>query len=132
VTTDGPLEFAIACHDSKYKNTFNTRMYPPLSILMLNETCTATNDYLTLLPFYNKARYYSIVDDPFTKLLRNYNITSRKLWKPFHNSLPKFNLTEFPKELKDIKIIPLDNLINRYKIYKELMSVLKFQIGYTL
>jgi hypothetical protein len=35
--------------------------------------------------------------------------------------LPKFNLTELPKELKDIKIIPLDYLINRYKIYKELM-----------
>lgn len=88
-------------------------MYPPLSILMLNETCTATNDYLTLLPFYNKEISYSIVDDSFTKLLCNYNITSRKLWKPFHYSLPKFNLTELPKELKDIKIIPMDNLINR-------------------
>lgn len=113
VTTDSPLDFAIACHGSKYKNTFNKRIYPPLSILMLNETCTATNDYLTLLPFYNKESSYSIVDDSFTKLLHNYNITSRKLWKPFHNSLPKFNLTELPKELKDIKIIPMDNLINR-------------------
>jgi len=61
VTTDSPLDFAIACHDSKYKNTFIKRIYPSLSILMLNETCTAINDYLTLLPFYNKESSYSIV-----------------------------------------------------------------------
>lgn len=67
---------------------------------------------MTLLPFYNKESSYSI-DDSFTKLLRNYNITSRKLGKAFHNSFPRFNLTELPKELKDVKIIPMDNLINR-------------------
>ena len=33
--------------------------------------------------------------------------------KPFHNVLPKFNLNELPKELKDVKIIPMDNMINR-------------------
>ncbi|VDI59909.1 Hypothetical predicted protein [Mytilus galloprovincialis] len=39
----------------------------------------------------------------------------RKLWKPFHDSLPKFNLTELPKELKNIKEIPMDNLIYQLK-----------------
>ena len=115
ITTNGPLDFAIACHSSKYQTTFNKRIYPPLSILTLNETCSATNDYMTLLPFYNRQSTYGTFDDSYNKLIKNYNITSRKLWKPFHQSLPKFNLTELPKELKDIKQIPMDSLINRLK-----------------
>ncbi|CAC5415478.1 unnamed protein product [Mytilus coruscus] len=80
--------------------------------IALNETCTATNDYLTLLPFYSRQSSYTLEDDPFTKVIQNYNLTMRKLWKPFHDSLPKFNLTELPKELKNIKEIPMDNLSN--------------------
>ena len=70
---------------------------------------------MTLLPFYNRQSTYSITDDSYIKLIRNYNITSQKLWKPFHQSLPKFNLTQLPRELKDIKQIPMDSLINRLK-----------------
>ena len=49
ISSDKSLEFAIACHSTKYKSTFNKRIYPPLSILTLNETCTATNDTFTIL-----------------------------------------------------------------------------------
>lgn len=42
VTTDKPLRFAIACQDSKYKTTSNKIINPPLDILTLNESCTAT------------------------------------------------------------------------------------------
>lgn len=42
VTTDKPLRFAIACQDSKYTTTSNKNINPPLDILTLNESCTAT------------------------------------------------------------------------------------------
>ncbi|CAC5412852.1 unnamed protein product [Mytilus coruscus] len=115
VTTNTPLHFAIVCEKHKHKTTFTTIVNPPLNILALNETCTATNDYLTLLPFYSRQSTYTLADDPFTKVIQNSNLTMRKLWKPFHDSLPKFNLTELPKELKNIKEIPMDNLIYRLK-----------------
>ncbi|CAG2205199.1 unnamed protein product [Mytilus edulis] len=115
VTTNTPLRFAIVCEKYKQKSTFTKIINPPLNILALNETCTATNDYLTLLPFYSRQSSYTLEDDPFTKVIQNYNLTMRKLWKPFHDSLPKFNLTELPKELKNIKEIPMDNLIYQLK-----------------
>jgi len=115
VTTDKPLSFAIACHNSKYKTTSNKIIYPPLNILTLNETCTATNDYMSLLPFYNRQTKYTVTDDSLANLISDYNLTSRKLWKPFDQVLPRINLTGIPKELRKIKEIPMDDLIGRLK-----------------
>ena len=115
VTTKDPLDFAIACHGSKYKMTMNKRINPPISILTINETCTATNDNMTLLPFYNRQSSYDLKDDSFVDIINNYHLTSRKLWRTFHQSLPKFNLTKLPKELSNIKEIPMDEFISQLK-----------------
>lgn len=115
VTTDKPLSFAITCHDSKYKTTSNKIIYPLLNILTRNETCSATNDYMSLLPVYNRQTKYTVTDDSLANLISDYNLTSRKLWKPFDQVLPRINLTGIPKELRKIKEIHMDDLIGRLK-----------------
>ncbi|CAG2230956.1 unnamed protein product [Mytilus edulis] len=115
VTTNRPLDFAIACQNSKYKTTLTKRIFPPINILTLNETCTATNDFMTLLPFYNQQSKFTSTDDSFIRIINNYDLTSKKLWEPFHQSFPKFNLTKLPKELDQIKEIPMDDLISQLK-----------------
>ncbi|CAC5398014.1 unnamed protein product [Mytilus coruscus] len=97
VTTNRPLNFAIACQNSKHKTTLTKRIFPPINILTLNETCTATNDFMTLLPFYNQQSKFTSTDDSFIRIINDYDLSSKKLWKPFHQSFPKFNLTKLPK-----------------------------------
>ena len=68
---------------------------------------------MTLLPYYSRKTKYTVTDNSFSHLISNYNLTSRRLWKPFDQVLPKINLTGIPKELRKIKEIPMDDLISR-------------------
>ena len=114
ITTKKPLQFAVVCRASGIKKTTNVQVLPPLDVLKLNATCTANNDYMTLLPFYKKETKFEI-EDPFSRLVKGYNFSDSSLWKPFRTSLPKFNMTKLPKELKNIESIPMDNLIYKLK-----------------
>ena len=69
---------------------------------------------MTLLPFYNQQSKFTSRDDFFTRIINN-DLTSKKLWEPFHQSFPKFNLTKLPKKLDQIKEIPMDDLISQLK-----------------
>ncbi|CAG2242291.1 unnamed protein product [Mytilus edulis] len=99
ITTRIPLKFAIACRYADQKITSSIEIFPPIDILRLNESCTANNDYMALLPFlHSKSKFQ--VQDQFAELIKAYNFTNIGIWKPFHKTFPKFNLTKLPKELK--------------------------------
>ena len=72
---------------------------PPLGIIKLNMSYTATSSYLTLLPYYHNESKANIQD------LKSYNGSSLQIWEQFISNLPNFTKTDIPTVLKDTKEI---------------------------
>ena len=85
---------------------------PPLGVLKLETSCTASNDYLYLPAFYHNESQYKI-SDPFDDLTISDNFTI-EFWKPLIEKVPSFNPSELPKHLKLLHVIPMNNLIREF------------------
>lgn len=107
------LMFSVVCQDTR-DNLSVIYAKPPIAKVKLELTCSAFNDYLTLLPYYHKQTKY-LVEESLNNLIKTYNISTKAIWKPFNKALPKFEKLNFPKELKSIEHIPMDNLIDKLK-----------------
>lgn len=110
ITTEKMLRLTVVCQ-SKNDNV-EIMIKPPMTIVKLEKTCTANNDYLTLLPFYQYETHYNF-EEPLNNLFKNYNFTYARFWNTFHTSLPNFKLSSLPKELKHIPSISMDNMISK-------------------
>jgi hypothetical protein len=73
-------------------------------------SCSANSDYLTLPSYFQSENKYEIAL-PTDKFLQSYNMTSWKIWEPFHSTFPNFTLIDLPEKLKETKTIPVDDLI---------------------
>ena len=108
ISTITSLRFTVVCQDSNLRDS--TQMVnPPLGVLKLGPSCTASNDYLYLPAFYHNESKYEI-SDPLDDLKISTNFTA-EYWKPLIQKVPSFNLTKLPKHLKSLREIPIDNLI---------------------
>ena len=81
-----------------------------MGVLKLDISCSATNKYLTMLPFYHKATDIERVD-PYRQLLTMRNNTKISLWEPVVRMFPSFEKTELPRELSGMKEFPIQGLI---------------------
>jgi len=73
VTSDRTLVFSIVCKESKQTSQFMT-INPHLGMIHLPKECSASKDYLTLLPYYHKESQYNN-KQPLDILLQSYNMT---------------------------------------------------------
>lgn len=101
------LQLSISCHDQPV--TFRS-VEPPLALIRLNMTCTATSDSLMLPPYYQSETEY-LLEDTKLKLLKVYAFSNLTLWEPFHKALPAYKFVQLPEKLKEVNEIPMDHLI---------------------
>ena len=108
IATQTELTFSIVCSDY----TKIDKVKPPMSVMSLEMGCSASNDYVTLMPYYHKESTY-VTTDIYSELLRLNNKTEFKIWDPFTYKLPNFASIEVPKELQALEKIPMGHLIDR-------------------
>ena len=109
------LQFTVVCQESNLRDSTVT-VDPPLVIVKLSISCTASNNYLYLPAFYkneSKFEIYASFDDIPAVL----NISRINLWEPLTSKVLNFNVTLLSKHLKSLDEIPMDGLI------KELVSL---------
>ena len=82
---------------------------PPMSILCLEMACSASNDYMTLLPYYHKESTYVISDIYFELILMN-NKSQTNLWNAFTSRLPNFTKIDIIECIKALKNFPMGHL----------------------
>ena len=116
ITTQKDLMFSVVCQETKSKQPI-INVKAPLAKVKLELTCSAFNDYLTLLPYYHTQTEY-LVEDTLSDLIRNYNFSAVKIWKPFHQALPAYKKLDLPKQLRAIEQIPMGNLIKQLQDLK--------------
>lgn len=81
-------------------------------------TCRASNDYLSLPPFYeNKIKGH--VSDSWSSLLKLMNISRFSLWRNFSSNFPNATSLDIPQELKEMKQIPMPTLIDYVHDYRK-------------
>ena len=91
LATQNTLAFTIVC-PQKQKETMIVN--PPLGIIKLNMPCTATNSYLTLLPYYHNESK-SNIQDQFIGNLKSYNGSNLQIWKPFISTVCNFTKNRY-------------------------------------
>ena len=83
---------------------------PPISVLSLELGCSASNDYMTLMPYYHKESTY-IISDIYSELIQLDNKSQTNLWNAFTSRLPNCTKIDIPEYLKALEKIPLGHLI---------------------
>ena len=118
ITSKVSQTFTIICATGERTSKTTT---PPISIIELDQTCTATSNYLTLLPyFFRESKYY--IRDPLDKLIHLSNVSKIQLWNPVYDAISFLNQSDIqvPSELKEIGYIPMGHLVNELKSLKPL------------
>ena len=83
---------------------------PPISVLSLELGCSASNDYMALIPYYYKESTY-IISDIYSELILLNNKSQTNLWNVFISRLPNCTKIDIPEHLKTLEKIPLGHLI---------------------
>ena len=109
ITTQRKLVFSLVCQESE-GGTWEIEVQPPLGIIRLPTSCKASNEYTSLMPYYQKESKFE-VEDSISKLLLNARVANTTIWKPFHEKLPDFSSIQLPDRLQTIEQIPLRKLI---------------------
>ena len=109
ITTQRKLVFSLVCQENEGE-TRELEVQPPLDVIMLPMTCSASNEYVTLMPYYEKESKFQ-VEDSISELLLNARVANTTIWKPFHEKLPDFSAIELPDRLQAVEQIPLKRLI---------------------
>lgn len=130
ISTAERLTFSIVCEDDKNRNFIDLRenrggevvVEPPLGIIQLRMTCSATNEHLKLLTYFQEESRYEI-SDSLRELLTNFRRQNVTLWDPFHKSLPQWKRIAVPARLSPISPIPMDKLISELKSETELENM---------
>ena len=110
ITSAVPLTFSVICNSTASSSKVITTR-TPIDIISLDLTCSAFNGYMTLLPFFQKRTHYNLTDQ-FRRFIQNYHFGLIKVWRQFELKVPNFLAIKIPAKLKEIKEIPMDNLIN--------------------
>ena len=108
IVTQNTLTVTVVCPQKQKE----THVNPPLGIIKLNMSCSATSSYLTLLPYYHNESKW-VIQDQFIDDLKLHNGSYLQIWKPFLSTVLNFPppKTDIPAVLKDTKEIPMRHLI---------------------
>ena len=105
------LVFTVVCkEDVRQTKTFTVN--PPLGLIRLNETCSASNDHLTLLPYYHRETYHAVKDN-FQNLINNANISEMLILEPLRIHFDNLTFAKVPAPLKDVDSIPMNHLVQQ-------------------
>ncbi len=111
ITSTERLEFTIVC-ESNVQQPHALIINPPLDVIELDSGCSASNDHLTLLPYYHNASKY-IASNVFLRLVRQMNISQLLLLEPFRTKLQNLTFTKLPERLQNMASIPIDQLVHQ-------------------
>ena len=87
---------------------------PPISVLSLEIRCSASNDYMTLMPYYHKEST-CIISDIYSELVQLNNKFQTNLWNTVTSRLPNFTKIDIPEHLKALEKIPMGHRIEKDK-----------------
>ena len=71
IAMQAELSFSMVCKN--YTKVLLSK--PPISVLSLEMGCSASNDYMTLMPYYHKESTY-VISDIYSKLVQLKNKTN--------------------------------------------------------
>ena len=109
ITTQRKLVFSLVCQENQ-GGVREIEVQPPLDIIRLPMSCSASNEYMSLMPYYQKESKFQ-VEDSISELLLNARVANATIWKPFHEKLPNFSAIQLPGRLQAVEKIPLRKLI---------------------
>ena len=120
ITTQRKLVFSLVCQENE-RGTRETEVQPPLDIIRLPMSCSASNEYMSLMPYYQNESKFE-VEDSISELLLNARVANTTIWKPFHEKLPSFSSIQLPDRLQTVEQIPLRKLITELAGQNELVE----------
>ena len=120
ITTQRKLVFSLVCQENE-RGTREIEVQPPLDIIRLPMSCSASNEYMSLMPYYQKESKFE-VEDSISELLLNARVANTTIWKPFHEKLPDFSSIQLPDRLQTVEQIPLRKLITELAGQNELVE----------
>ncbi|CAG2190360.1 unnamed protein product [Mytilus edulis] len=112
MVTAKPLRMSINCGPNI--RAVEKIMKPPIDLLTLEVGCSANNDQLTLLPYYQLESKLNI-DEPFARFMKNYNNTYVNMWKHLYDIIPENQSRPLLKALKGIETLSMDSLVQKLK-----------------
>ena len=108
IATRKRLQFSIICQGESRPS--EKLVEPPIGVINLPMSCTASNDYLSL-PAYYQFDSVMKINDRFLSELQAYNFSALDIWSPLHTSLPTYNFSKIPPKLRAIKRMPIEPFI---------------------
>ena len=94
---------------------------PPLAFVQLNETCSATNNQLTLQSFYKLKSQVRQEIDPIVinNVSGGINFSNIKLWEPINKIIPRINFSHHYNKLPEIGKMKMENLVKEINSLEE-------------
>ena len=117
ISTREAFDFSVLCKDARIKISQARRSiikgHPPLQVLELEETCSATSRHINLDAFYSHSS--SVLMNPDEFILPELDVNVIFMWEPFVRQLPNFSATEIPAKLRDIKQVNMNEMIDNIR-----------------
>ena len=109
VSTHSKLKFSILCPT---KDPITLEINPPLSVVSLEQGCTASNDFLSIPANIQRTSNYKMPDSLPKSFFNNWSNKTFSILEPIESVLKNFSSIKIPKELKKLKQIPMNNLVD--------------------
>lgn len=116
VSTSEQLKFTTNCQNTNKQDEITVNY--PFGVIKLNMTCRASNNYLSLTPYYEKEITFQI-PDPMEPILKLRNISKFTLWDEFSETFPNLTVLEIPEELIKLKQIPMTSFMKYIHHYRK-------------
>lgn len=117
ISTSEKLRLTVVCQDKKGQDDITVN--PPFGVINLNISCRASNDYLSLPPYYeNEINVH--VSDSVETLLKLGHVSKFTMWNEL-NETSTNNITsiEIPVELSNLKEIPMTTFVRYIRNYRK-------------
>ena len=108
VAASHPSRFTVLCERN---NNYGAQLKPPTSLMYVPVGCRASSDKISL-PTYAYGETEFEVHDPSKSLLRTFNWGALDIWQPVRDLNISLDPVRLPKELADIRDMPLGQLAN--------------------
>ena len=116
IITEESLTFKLNCQSFKPRdNIIKTEI--PFGIVILNNSCMASNKHLQLPGYFGKHNMFEM-SDPLYSLLKIQNISKFHIWNNSKTEFAKLNSLSLPSYLLGLKEIPMQVFIHGMKTCK--------------
>ena len=124
IVTVENLTFTITCQSNSVKGPKTLLISPPIGIIDLQKSCSASNDFMTLNAYFGpESKFY--VEQDILGSLSKLNLSKSKIWEPLQEEHGPIETIEFPPELERIKQINMGQLIDSLHSQKKLKEMQK-------